>query len=369
MVGHGITGRGTWHPRGSQECAHTNKIHIPSPQISPLAQIFSLSCLFSPAHIPAAFTWLYSVRAPQSSLSTSQPHPAEMWGALSPSCCWPWLAKLACTSQGQTPLTCTGEHTRRDDARAMWRGRRVPAVAGLCPEELGERDLLQGREFSSVCRGDWLLRAETCGKKSLDPHPEFHSSAPGTGRGREDRTGHFQQPCDLFIKASSHQPCLPPPPSPPQLTLGFINAVALRLEGITSQETFQSQISFRGDQREPRVGGVPAGRSPGGELAAWERCKTALAAPYRRAAAGSAPRPGRELFPGLGAQGSGPVAQVSAVLVATATRARPGLSPRAGAAPGLLATLPPAPARTGSSGQEWELAPRRLAPQVNCGVP
>lgn len=225
--------------------------------------------------------------------STNQPHPAEMWGALSPSCCWP------CTSQGQTPLTCTGEDTPRDDAREMSRGRRVPAAAGLCPEELGERDLLQGREFSSVCRGAWLLRAETCMKKSLDPHPEFHSSAPG--RGREDRTGHFQQPCDLFIKASSHQPYLPPPPSPPQLTLGFINAVALRLEGITSQETFQSQISFRGDQREPRVGGVPAGRSRGGELAAWERCKTALAAPYRRSSPGLCfPSLGRALrAPGL----------------------------------------------------------------------
>lgn len=115
-------------------------------------------------------------------------------------------------------------------------------------------------------------------KKSLDPHPEFHSSTPGTGRGREDRTGHFQQPRDLFIKASSQQPCLPPPPSPPQLTLGFINAVPLRLEGITSQETFQSQISFGGDQREPRVGGVSAGRFIRGGLAGWERCKTALAA-------------------------------------------------------------------------------------------
>lgn len=77
-------------------------------------------------------------------------------------------------------------------------------------------------------------------KKSLDPHPEFHSSAPGTGGGREDRMGHFQQTGDLFVKASSHQPCLPPPPSPPLLTLRFINAVPLRLEGITSQETFQS---------------------------------------------------------------------------------------------------------------------------------
>lgn len=52
--------------------------------------------------------------------------------------------------------------------------------------------------------------------------------------------GHFQQTGDLFVKASSHQPCLPPPPSPPLLTLRFINAVPLRLEGITSQETFQS---------------------------------------------------------------------------------------------------------------------------------
>lgn len=115
-------------------------------------------------------------------------------------------------------------------------------------------------------------------KKSLDPHPEFHSSAQGTGGGREDRPGRFQQTPDLFIKASSHQPCLPPPPSPPYLTLGFINAVPLRLEGITSQETFQSQLSFGGDQREPRVGGVSPGRFICAELAGWERCKTALAA-------------------------------------------------------------------------------------------
>lgn len=57
-------GRGALHPRGSQECAHINKIHIPSSQVSPLAQIFSLSCLSPRAHILAAFTWLYSVRAP-----------------------------------------------------------------------------------------------------------------------------------------------------------------------------------------------------------------------------------------------------------------------------------------------------------------
>lgn len=90
-------------------------------------------------------------------------------------------------------------------------------------------------------------------KKSLDPHLEFHSSAPGTGGGREDRMGHFQQTHDLFVEASSHQPRLPPPPVPPHLTLGFINAIPLRQEGITSQETFH-QLGFGGDQREPRWG-------------------------------------------------------------------------------------------------------------------
>lgn len=125
-----------------------------------------------------------------------------------------------------------------------------------------------------------MLSAEMCMKKSLDPHLEFHSSALGTGGGREDRMGHFQQTHDLFVEASSHQPCLPPPPVPPHLTLDFINAIPLRQEGITSQETFH-QLGFGGDQREPRVGGVSPGRFPCRELAGRERCKTALAAPYQ----------------------------------------------------------------------------------------
>lgn len=148
-------GRGTLQPRGSQECAHTNKIHISVMSLHGYLLWPKFSCS------PVSFLpWLSSLalfsQSPVSgwfcSPSTNQPHPAGMWGALSPSCCWPWLAKLACTPQGQTP-----HHGVNTPQGTTWRGRRVPAAAGLCPQELGERDLLQGRELSSVCWGFWLL--------------------------------------------------------------------------------------------------------------------------------------------------------------------------------------------------------------------
>lgn len=246
-------------------------------------------------------------------------------------------------------------------------------------------------------------------KRSLDPHPEFHRSALGTGGGREDRTGHFQQTHDLFVKASSHQPCLPPPPSPPHLALAFINAVPLRLEGITSQETFQSQLGFGGDQREPRVGGVSPGRFICGELAGRERCKTALAgslsdteqpqagAESLLGSASPSPScfvqaaawklftwaqrvPGAWLGRGSLGRESRPLARVTDTTAGhmrlgpwchrdSARGQRP--PPGAGRASAASSSQPshPAPAGAGTSCQEWELAPRRLAPQVNCGVP
>lgn len=72
-----MAGSGTLHPRGSQACAHTNKIHISMISLHGYLPWTEFSCppvLFSPpAHILTAFPWLCSARA---LCVTGSAHPA-----------------------------------------------------------------------------------------------------------------------------------------------------------------------------------------------------------------------------------------------------------------------------------------------------
>lgn len=167
MAGHGITAvqsycwRGTLHPRGSQECTHTNKIHISVTSLHGYLPWPKFSC--SPALFPLWLTsslpsrgfihseppvWLVLLAQHQQPVSAAA-HPAEVWGALSPSCGCPGLPSQP-ARPGDRALTCHGGHTPRDSARAQSgvEGQEGPSSSGAVPEELGERDLLQGREFS-----------------------------------------------------------------------------------------------------------------------------------------------------------------------------------------------------------------------------
>lgn len=155
------------------------------------------------------------------------------------------------------------------------------------------------------------------------------------------------------------------------------------------------------------MGGVSPGRFICGELAGWEHCKTALAASLsdtEQPQAGVEPllgtlcpsrfcfirAAGWKLFPWalLGAEctagrresGQGVCASCSGehtvgemylgrLHKGSARGQYPSPSTDRASPAGSSPPSHPAPVRTSTSRQEWELAPRRLAPQVNCGVP
>lgn len=156
-------GRGTLHPEGNQECAHTNKTHtsvISLPGHLLWAELAFSPVFFSPgSHLYFVHMTLFS-QSPVSdwfcSLSTNQPMSAAIpsYRDVGSTLSFLLLA-LACQAGlhilGTDTSHLSKANTPWDNARAMWRGRRVPAAARLCREELGEWFLFQGGEFSSIC--------------------------------------------------------------------------------------------------------------------------------------------------------------------------------------------------------------------------